>query len=301
MSRLRTVIAAVDFSDSSRRILVLAARLARKHGAVLHVLASVPTENEPGPADPAYVRAAVRSAAVRSAAVRSAAVRRAGPQDPPVGDHSTLMATRDALRRLVAEVPDLISPCLDVIAGSPTSTILNAAEREDADLVVMAADHGCPSGTHIPGAVAQHVLLNARRSILVVPSSWTPPAVGIGLAPIVVGVDATEPGLGAGRLAAELARTLETTVEAVHVVPYPEVSTELERLLHIVAPTLDGLRVEVGDVVERLATIAAPVGMRRPLLVIGRRGHGGPEAMPGSTAERLAALGTIPLLMYRPA
>jgi len=217
-----------------------------------------------------------------------------------VGHDVDLTATREALRRFVAEVPDVVSPCLDVIAGNPTSTILNAAERENADLVVMAADYGCPSGTHIPGAVVQHVLLSARRSILVIPASWTPPEVGIGLAPIVVGVDATEPGLRVGHLAAELARTLGTTAEAVHVVSCPESSTELERLLHIVAPTLEGLRVEVGDVVERLATIAAPAGMRRPLLVIGRRGHGGAEALPGSTAERLAALGTIPLLMYRP-
>ena len=95
----RAILAAVDFSESSRTALTLAARMAQHCGAALHVLHAE---------DPLLFA---------SAAAR---------------DIDLTAQTRDELNQFVASSPPAadLSPCCAVVSGSPVPVILDIAQRE---------------------------------------------------------------------------------------------------------------------------------------------------------------------------
>ena len=287
----RAVLAAVDFSESSRRALALAARLAQHCGATLHVLHAE---------DPLLFAAAAEARVDLTA------------------------ETRDELKRFLATAPPAadLDVCCDVVTGQAIPAILDIAQREGADLIVLGAHGMSGAGRFLFGSVTEGVMLRANRSVLVVPENWDAPrpdAPGLtGIGPLVVGVDFSESSLIAATAAAALAQRLHTTVEAVHVVPDLPVPdrwrTHADKVLadrvtlarrdlarvvaamNAAAPVAS--RVEQGQVAELLAEAAAPVGDRHPMLVLGRRSSKAREGAPGATAYRVAMLARVPVLMH---
>ena len=289
MTPPRSVLAAVDFSDGSRLALQLAARLAKRCDAKLHILHVE---------DPMLVAAGSQSGI------------------------DVIATTREELAHLVASLEDVreLTPHLDVVMAEASKGILHIAAREHADLIVAGA-HGLSGPARLLfGSVTHQLLVDSTRSVLVVPDTWQPPADtgDPGLGPIVVGIDECEPSLIAAQAACALATVLQTRVEAVHVVPELSVLTrwqpqaeeimrervelarrDLTRLVATATPAIDSVRVVRGDIAEQLALAAQADGDRQPLLVLGRRNRPNAEGAPGATAQRVATLAKVPVLMHR--
>ncbi len=284
----RAILVAIDFSDASRRAFSLATQLAVRCGARLHLLHV---------ADPALVSAAAH--------------------------HGIELTTeaRGELQRFIEAQPSAseLRPTCHVVVGPAAEAIVTIADREQADLVVIAA-HGWSGPRCRPlGSVAQEVVLRASRSVLVVPDGWScpndpsSPLVG----PVVVGVDRTETSAVAIGAAAALARALHTSVELVHVVgrwPAPErwaplaaevihrridlAHREIGGRVAVLAPTLGPLAIDTGDIAERLAAAVTPSSTRQPLLVLGRSSRQTADGYPGTIAERVATVAKSPVLMF---
>lgn len=286
----RTILAAVDFSDTSRTALAFAARFASQTDAALHVLhAEHPLLQE--------------------------AAHRAGID--------LNKESKDELRRVVSTTPPAgrREPHLHVVNGPAVDVIVNSAERENADVIVLGS-HGMSGAERLMfGSTTEGVLRKANAPILVVPRGWTPPrpetADLSGMGPVIAGVDFTEPALAAGAAACELAAVLSTSVEIAHVVPHLPVlerwrshaDTAIQQricaarkevnsilcCLHAKVP----LHVHIlsGGVAQALADVAAPIGDRHPILVLGRNvGRSG--GSPGAIAYRVLSLADVPVLVH---
>lgn len=142
---MKTVLAALDFSDVSDRVVDTAASLARVYGAVLYLLHVEPPEPdfvgyEPGPQ---HVREMVAAEAIRH-----------------FKEEHTL---RDRLRATGIEVHSL------VIQGIADEKILDEAEKMNADLIVVGT-HGHGAVYHLLlGSVGEGVVKRASCPVLVVP------------------------------------------------------------------------------------------------------------------------------------
>jgi nucleotide-binding universal stress UspA family protein len=288
----RVVLAAVDFSDSSRIALACAARLATQCGAELHVLHA---------------------------------------EDPLLADAaraSGVDLTGETRAELDTFVTSTIAPAAGraashVVTGPAVEVICDIAQRERADVIVVAA-HGMSGAERtIFGSTAEGVLRKADISVLVVPDSWKPPRPDLpdltGAGPVVAAVDLSMHAIAATRAACRLAAVLGTSVRAVHVVPSLPVlarwsvhADEAVRhriessradlssaLRHIGAQVPLELQVESGHVADRLAEAATASGSH-PFLVLGRRPQKDRGAAPGSTAYRVLTLAQVPVLMYLP-
>ena len=287
----RIVLAAVDFSESSRTALIFAARLAKHAGARLHVVHA----QDPLLARAAYATGADIDAETRtelSAFMQSAA---------PAGDWS---------------------PFHEVAEGSAVDVLCSVADRENADVIVVGAHGMSGVGRALFGSTTEALLRKADHSVLVVPDSWTPPRPQAndlsGIGPVVVGIEATPAAFAAAQAAHALATLLSTSLEMRHVVPPASVlsrwsahadAAQRERLDQAQAEVAGAaalrelkcsVDVTVGSIAEELADAARPTGNRRPLLVLGRRTHHERGGGPGSTATRVLALTKAPVLMYLP-
>jgi nucleotide-binding universal stress UspA family protein len=286
----RSILAAVDFSDTSRTALDFAARLAAHTGAALHVLhAEHPLLHE--------------------------AAHRAGVD---LNKESC-----DELYRAIDSVqPDRQHERhLHVVNGPAVDVIVNIATRESVDLIVVGSHGMSGAERRMFGSTTEGVLRKASVPILVVPDGWTPPRPDrpdlSGLGPVIAAVDFTEPAVAAGAAACELARVLSTSVEVAHVVPclpvlerwrsHADVAIQ-QRICAArkqVNSILRGMRATVplevrilsGAVAQSLADIAAPAADRHPLLVLGRRVErsGG---TPGAIAYRVLSLAPVPVLVH---
>lgn len=289
----RSILAAIDFSEQSRGALMMAARLARRTGATLHVIYAE---------DPLLAAAAAAQGGIDLRA-----------------------DTQAELTAFIASVPAAAAcaPELEVVEGAAAGVILHAAGRCRADLIVVGARGMSGAGRLLFGSVTEDLLLRADRSVLVVPDWWSalapaddePGAWG----PLIVGIDFTEPSLLAAGAACALAQVLRAPVEAIHVVPELRVpdrwKPQAERVLaervdlarRDLAAFLGGLhtpvsvtrQVETGSIVERLTEIAAPIGDRHPWLVLGRRSKRSTAGTPGAIAYRVASLARVPVLMHK--
>ena len=287
----RIVLAAVDFSESSRTALIFAARLAKHASARLHVVHAQ---------DPLLARAASATGADIDAETRtelSAFMQSAAP----AGDWS---------------------PFHEVAEGSAVDVLCSVADRENADVIVVGAHGMSGVGRALFGSTTEALLRKADHSVLVVPDSWTPPRPQAndlsGIGPVVVGIEATPAAFAAAQAAHALATLLSTSLEMRHVVPPASVlsrwsahadAAQRERLEQAQAEVAGAaalrelkcsVDVTVGSIAEELADAARPTGNRRPLLVLGRRTHHERGGGPGSTATRVLALTKAPVLMYLP-
>ncbi|HLG57479.1 MAG TPA: universal stress protein [Vicinamibacterales bacterium] len=288
----RAILAAVDFSESSRVALSFAARLAKQCHAALHVLHA---EN------PLLV-----------AAAKSTGI-------------DLNRETREELARFASTtVPagDWTPGHHHIVTGDATSVICHIASREQVDLIVVGM-HGMSGATRAMfGSTTEGVLRQAAISVLVVPDSWTPPRPDTddlsGMGPVVAAIECTCTAVAGAAAACRLAEALGTSVSAIHVVPelpvierwrgHAEAAVtereaqerrELETALAAVKTTLHvTLRVETGQVAERLAAAAAEVPGQHPILVLGRHAQGSRRGAPGATAYRVLTLARVPVLVH---
>ena len=288
----RVVLAAVDFSESSRTALTFAARLARHADARLHVVHAQ---------DPLLAHAA-RAAGVDIDAETRAELTAFMQRAPPAGDWS---------------------PFQEVADGTAVGVLCDTADRVRADLIVVGAHGMSGIGRLMFGSTTEGVLRGADHSVLVVPDSWTPPRAEAddlsGMGPVVVGVEPTPAAIAAAHAAHDLASLLGTTLQLLHVVPPPSVLSRWsahaetaqrerlddarERLKEAAAVrnlTPEKIRVTSGPVAEELAEAVREEGNRHPLLVLGRRPRAERGGTPGSTAVRVLTLAAAPVLMYLP-
>ena len=298
----RTILVAIDFSESSRGALAMAARLAHSCGAALHVLHAE---------DPLLAA---------TAAVRGFDLHR---------------DTTDQLEAFIAETPGIPrrpgsggtggpSVALHVVAGASADVICDVAIRERADLVVVGA-RGLGAAEHaFFGSTTENVLRRTNVSVLVAPDAWRPPRPEteglLGIGPVVAAVDFDEPSVAAARSAAAIAQRLETTLEIVHVVPALPVlarwtahaeaaiadrTAAATRELNVLIDTIESpvpVRplVLTGDVAAQIASAAAVDDGRRPLLVLGHRLRDDRQSAPGAIAYRVLTRTRVPVLVHLP-
>lgn len=287
----RAILAAIDFSDTSRVALVLAARLARHCGSELHVLHAE---------DPLLAAA---------------------------GDHAGIdlaRETHEELQRFIAAAAPAAecSPRSHVIAGVAVDVILDVAHRHHADLVVVGSRGMSGAEKLVFGSTTEGMLRRADVPVLVAPAWWMPPRPDAsdlsGAGPIVAGLDLSDPSVAGVTAACALASVLGTSVEIVHVVPDLAVLNrwrahadtavrdriaaarqELELVVRSLSCSVPvKMRVEAGAVPNRLAEAAAPARDRAPILVLGKKTPGSKGAAPGTTAYRVLSLASVPVLMY---
>ena len=288
----KVVLAAVDFSESSRRALIFAARLSRHADARLHVVHVQ---------DPLLANAA-RAAGVDIDAETRAELSAFMQSAPPAGDWS---------------------PFQDVADGPAVSVLCDTADRVNADVIVVGAHGMSGIGRLMFGSTTEGMLREADHSVFVIPDSWTPPRADAddlsGVGPVVAGVESTPAAFAAAHAARELATLLGTSLELRHVVPPPSVlsrwsahaeAVQQERLnearaLITEASVLrdvaaDRIDVTSGPVAEQLVEAVRAGADRQPILVLGRRTRAERGGAPGSIAVRVLTLAEVPVLMYLP-
>lgn len=140
MALFRSVLAAVDFSTTSRAALSFAARLANAHGALLHVL---------------YAQDPALSTVARNAGI---------DLQRELRDHleAFVRTARPAAR---------CRRQLHVVLGSAAAEICRHARRSGVDVIVIGG-RGLSDSPHVPlGATAEEVLRCASRPVLVLPDA----------------------------------------------------------------------------------------------------------------------------------
>jgi nucleotide-binding universal stress UspA family protein len=287
----RSVLAAVDFSESSRVALDFAARLSRQCGATLHVL---------------HVENRLLTVAAKAEGIDLA------------------RETRDELTRFTTQATKGAStpPHQHVVTGEAPRAICDIAEREQVDLIVLGM-HGMSGAAHaLFGSTTEGVLHESDTPVFVVPDTWTPPLPSAadltGMGPVIAAVECSCTALAGVTAAARLANVLHTTVHAVHVVPalnvlerwQPHADAVVEQQITTarkeISAALAGamphhdipLLVESGPVPERLAAATFTWSGQHPILVLGRHVRGSRRGVPGSTAYRVLGLAKVPVLVY---
>ena len=288
----RVLLAAVDFSESSRAALTFAARLAKHANARLHVVHAQ---------DP-LLAAAARRAGVDLDAETRAELGAFMQSADPAGDWN---------------------PVNEVADGPAVAVLCEVADRENADVIVVGA-HGISGvGRALFGSTTEGVLRQADHSVFVVPDAWTPPQPAAkdlrGLGPVVVGLEPTPPAIAAAHAGKALAHMLGAPLQLRHVVARPsvlarwsahaeavqrdrldEARTRLANMDAVRELAPESLEITSGSVAEQLADAALVAAGRSPVLVLGRRTHAERGGAPGSIAVRVLALTDAPVLMYLP-
>jgi nucleotide-binding universal stress UspA family protein len=286
----RTVLAAVDFSDTSRAALTLAARLARQTRAALHV------------------------------------VHAAHPLLAAAASHEGIdldREIRDELQLFLHETPpaERCAPGLHVSAGAAVDTVLRTAHAVGADLIVLGSRGMTGAERLVFGSTTEGVLREAAIDVLVAPAGWAPPRPDTddlsGMGPIVAAVDLADPSTRALRDACVLATILATSVEAIHVVPslavlerwrahadtaravrVEQARQELEdRLKASPCGAVVRIAVAVGVVADRVAGAGALQPGRAPIIVLGRSRPEARRGAPGAIAYRVLSNASAPVLI----
>ena len=298
MLTLKSILCPVDFSEESQNALRWAVALAAKHQSRLTVLNAV---------DPLLAHAA----------------RARYGLDLPKGE------TEPALREFVAAaVPRTASwapiPVLDVRVGDPSSVILETADREHVDLIVMGT-HGLGGFRKwFLGSTTERVLRRTHVPLLTVPSAG--PSVVLdasgprfAIKSILAATDFSEASSNAVQLAAELAHEFSVPLVITHVVtpvvvptqwqPYVEFADEdrvtqarerLDKWLRDLSTRVQG---EVVVAVDRPADSIASTAAEKSagLIVMGLFGDKGAFApRPGSIAYRVLCASKVPVLVVAP-
>jgi universal stress protein A len=285
------VLAAVDFSESSRIALDCAGRLDRQCDAELHLI-HVP----PVPVGVAtYARGTVVAGEIY-----------------------------DDLRSFAASAPAAINrrPRYHVVVGNTARVIRDVAHRERCD-VILVGTHGT-SGDHVQpfGPTTEDLVREADVSVLVVPRAWkgaAPDAEDLtGVGPVIAGLDFTWPSIDAASAGARLAAALQTRLLAVHAVSTPEPAARLhgdaeaiarqhcaearQQLEALMAPLRSIAPVDVYVRRGGVATTLAHVTRVEPraILVLGRAVHARAFGPPGAVTSRVLMQSQVPLMVHSP-
>lgn len=269
-----------------------------------------------GPGGPAAARIAASLGRWLGRRVLLATVQQATP-NTATGDDLTPAAIRHSrtlLVRAAGEPADDVES--RVLIGEPAQRLLALAEREDAELIVVAAPDQSRMRTMLLGSVYLALAATAQCPVVVVPPGVQRIAT---TGPIVCGVDGSDVSNTAARVAADFAHRLETRLLLMHAsdslpAAAPGVAGghggaggRRPDAAQILRETADMLRetppsyllVERGAPAERLAEVAERESAQ--LLIIGSRGRGPiTSALLGSVASELATSATQPLMIVPP-
>lgn len=137
---------------------------------------------------------------------------------------------RAAASRYLAEVAGRLSDegllvRVETPQGRAAEQILEVAERERVQLVVVAS-HGEPGATHFRlGGTAQRVIQHSHRSVLLVRSTGGPEPVAPAIQRLLVPLDGSAAAEAALPRAAEVARSLDSEVVLAHATVHPVLPT----------------------------------------------------------------------------
>jgi nucleotide-binding universal stress UspA family protein len=209
---------------------------------------------------------------------------------------------------------------VEVRDGDPVDVLLAAGGDGHADLLVVGS-HGVGDRAELAlGSTSLHVLQVARVPVLVVPDRHSAAAAGrLRLRHVLVGVDHSRASRAALELAADVAAALGGSLSVIEVVeyvpPFPlDEPTEaggwhqgrvVETAMALLEAEVRGVRargvgvqvvVRSGDPAATLLEVADDVDA--DLVVVGTRGHGGPdELLLGSVARTVADRARRPTLV----
>jgi nucleotide-binding universal stress UspA family protein len=279
----RPIVCGVDFSEASRRALVMAAALADR----LH-------------------RPLIAVTVVDSLLAQAAASLHS--------DHGLRARVLNELESW-ARNGRLGSPALTarVEIGEPAEQLLRTASKEQAAMLVMATQGFGPVKRLWLGSTTQRVLRSARVPVLAVPPGALGEENGLSFGRLVCGVDFSDASNDATRVAAELARALSLPLLLIHAIDAPAVPSVLMELAEDVAKrrltdaghllrqavaTLEigrlSTETQVGDPSAVLVQRANEPGPGA-LVVLGL-GGADPNLRPGTTAFRVLADARAPVL-----
>ncbi|PAP80652.1 hypothetical protein B1759_04545 [Rubrivirga sp. SAORIC476] len=296
MLSLRTVVAAIDFSPGAAVALVRAADLARRSGAVLHLLhADVLFHASGDGAAPDAVPASALRVRVERFAMETLGLRDADGLDrlePTVAVVRDVSVHAAVLRYLGAVNPDLL------VVGTHGRSGLSRA---------------------LLGSVAEALVASAPCPVLTVPERGAVDGPGPE-APVLVGVDFSERSRGALAAGCVLAEATGAPVEVVHVVrdagPYPGLAPHIlslvdfdpeqgaavrERLERFAATVCSpaALHVGLGAPGRLVAALASERGAGA--VVLGTHGRTGLARLIGSVSEAVIRRAPCPVLTLQEA
>jgi nucleotide-binding universal stress UspA family protein len=218
------------------------------------------------------------------------------------------------LRQLSREYGLAPSTRVAVYGGDPADALIDAAEAEDAECIVVGSRGLHELGDAVLGSVSCALMRTAPCPVVVAPPSLAVPLVPMSLRPVVCGVEGSDRDQSTLRLGADLALRLGAALHAVHafhprpMAPGPAAVTPptLPVLSEAAEATLEHAVTEAG-VEARRCVISAPAaeGLVRVadeigagLIVVGSRGRGRlGSAIHGSVAIRVAAEARVPVVV----
>ncbi len=300
MLTLRSILCPVDFSDQSKVALRWAVALAARHQSRLHVLTAV----EPLLAQAAKTRLSLDLPKTEMEPALREFVKNALPPTPAWAPTTNLHVT----------------------VGEAAEVILETADRERADLIVMGT-HGLGGFQKLLlGSTTERVLRRTRIPLLAVPTVEPPVKPVLELETdgprfatktIVMATDFSEASADAVHWAADIAQRIQVKIVLTHVVTPVTVPAEwrsfidevrdeqaVRARLEEVAAALPGtipheVVVSVGRPADSIASLAEE--REAGLIVMGLFGHQGAFApRPGSIAYRVVCLAHVPVLVVAP-
>ena len=278
---------------------------------------------DPATADRAPVNFGVAAARFTGAPLVVASVSAAGDR-PGAGqqDEDLVLDPSDALAEAQRELePEGISvECRGLTGTSAPRALHEAAEADDAGLLIVGSTRQGPVGRVLPGSTAERLMHGAPCPIAIVPPGWE---AGGGLHTIGVAYVDTEEGREALRSAHVLARRAGAALRVLAAVKaglamygeteartaeqrgkdFDEVEGELrvraEEALRRATDALDGdVPVETDAFVEDPADVLIRVSEHLDLLVCGSRGYGPLRAvLLGGVSRRLTAEAQCPVIV----
>lgn len=289
--KLDSILAAVDFSDASSRVLPYAVLMAERFSAKLYVCHAL---------DFAYAGIYDASLLVLPARARELA------HEVEAKLKNLLAGTRVKWEPLIVE-------------GDPANAIAQAADDKNVDLVI-AATHGRSGlGRVLLGSVSERLLRTVRRPLLTVRQDTNAPKEGLRLKKILVGCDFSPDSAHALEHALNLAQEFQSEIHLVHAIE-PTLYKHIDATTGALAADLE-LAVEK-TIRQRLDALVPPevrtwcevktacvsgysfeeivryvTDHAIDLVVLGRRGHALLDRMlVGSTTDRVLRKAPCPVL-----
>ncbi|APW99631.1 universal stress protein UspA [Halobiforma lacisalsi AJ5] len=282
------VLVPVDGSDAATAALEHALEIATDHGATIHLL---------------YVADTNRPSLTRQGQSVVDALEREGEE--------VIADAREVADKYDVAVVD------DVVQGDPRSVILEFADSEPADLVVMGT-HGHRPGKYVLGSVTEGVVHETETPVLAVRADDDVP----GAYPydgVLVPTDGSDLALAAVRRGSELAARHDASVTLLSVVDEPALG-----IASGVDSIADRLADDARDHLAEAATVASDAGADEvatevefgsppreirsraaepdvDLVVMGTHGRTGLEQrLLGSVTERVLRTAPVPVLVAKP-